>query len=346
MRNRARVLALAVVVAALAGCGDDDGGGATSTTPTRPEITVMSRNLYLGADLVPLFEATPETLAATARATYDQVVSSEVADRLALVADEIAAEDPDLVALQEASLWSVQVDGEDDATVLYDFVSILGGLLADRGEPYTVAATADGFSGGLPVAGVGLVNLLDRDVILVRDASDVVVEAPRTGVFSEKLDVTVAGASIPVVRGWAAVDVSVDGAELSVVATHLEAFDDDVRDAQQAELASITAGFPAPTLVIGDLNSAAGGEDDSAYRAMLAEGFEDLWIVNGQDPGRTCCRSADVRSGDLTERIDFILGRGDLTGLSASVTGSTALTPGGRTASDHLGVVATLRVGG
>jgi endonuclease/exonuclease/phosphatase family metal-dependent hydrolase len=344
MRTLSRVLTAVLLAAALASCGGDDGSDATPTTVAAPEITVMSRNLYLGADLAPLFEATPETLTATARATYDQVVSSEVADRLSLVADEIVAADPDLVALQEASVWSVQAEGAGAPTVLYDYVEILRDALVDLGEPYTVAVAADGFAGGLPVADVGLVTLQDRDVILVRDDSAVTVEAPRTGVYDERLEVSVAGASIPVVRGWAAVDASTDGAAVSVVATHLEAFDDDVRDAQQIELLGVTDALEGPVLVIGDLNSAAGGADDTTYRAMLAEGFEDVWTVNGDEPGLTCCRSADVRSGEMTERIDFILGRGALTPVSASVTGTSAMTAGGRTASDHMGLVATLRV--
>jgi endonuclease/exonuclease/phosphatase family metal-dependent hydrolase len=68
--------------------------------------------------------------------------------------------------------------------------------------------------------------------------------------------------------------------------------------------------------------------------------------VNGKAPGLTCCRSADLKSGTLSERIDYILHRGGFDPVSAEVVGTDAMsrTPGNRWASDHAGVVATLEV--
>lgn len=348
-RRLAPLLAALALLAGAAACSDDDGGDAAATTttaPAGPAVTVMTRNLYLGADLLPLFEATAENLGTVARATYDQVVASAVEDRMAAVAAEIAATDPDLVALQEATLWKTQAPGASEPTVLYDFLQLLLDDLGAAGEGYTVAATADGFSGGLPIEGVGTVTMQDRDVILLRDGSDVQIESDDTGQFDARMTVSIAGAAIEVLRGWAAVDATVGGQPFRLVATHLEAFDNEVRDTQQQELLADALGGDGPTLLLGDLNSTPSGEGSGAYQAMLDAGFADVWpAVSGDDPGFTYGRTADLLSGEMRERIDFVFFRGALTPRAAEVVGTdeaVSRTAGGQWSSDHAGVVATL----
>jgi endonuclease/exonuclease/phosphatase family metal-dependent hydrolase len=309
----------------------------------------MTRNLYLGADLQPLFNTTADALAATAKATYQQVLDSEIDARLDAVSHEIMAAKPDLVALQEASVWTEQPAGGSSPIVRYDYLATLLARLADLGATYTAAATANGFSGGLPVEGVGLASLQDRDVILVRGGSSVTVANPKTGRFTAKLTVSVVGAPIEVVRGWASIEATVAGRTFLLVATHLEAFDDSVRDLQQTELLAMLNGSTMPALVLGDLNSAATGTGNKAYAAMVSAGYGDAWATaHAGDPGLTCCRSADLTGGTLTDRIDFVLFRGAFQVLAADVVGAdaSARTPGGRWPSDHAGVVATLTAPG
>jgi endonuclease/exonuclease/phosphatase family metal-dependent hydrolase len=314
-------------------------------------VTVLSRNLYLGADLAPLFAATATDLATVARATYDQVVASDVEARMDAVAGEIVAARPDLVALQEATILRTQAAGATAPTDLYDFVALLLARLADKGTPYRVASSVDGFGGGLPVEGVGLVTMQDRDVILVREGSDVAVADPESGTFDAKLTVSIAGAAIEVVRGWTSVSGTVDGRTFRFVATHLEAFDDDVRDRQQAELVAELDGGggqgSVPTLLLGDLNSAAGGGDPAAYQRTLDAGFRDAWTASGaKGRGFTCCRDADLRGGDHSERIDYVLFSGGFDARSAAVVGDapTSRTARGRWSSDHAGIRAVLTV--
>ena len=337
---------VAIVAVGLAACGGggDDGDELTDADRSR-EVSVMTRNLYLGADLTPLFEADAAGLEKAVRAVYDEVMASEIPERLDVVATEIIDTRPDLVALQEAALWRRQPPGSTEPLEIYDFVRMLLDRIESRGAIYEVAATANGFSGGLPVAGIGVVTMQDRDVILVRSDSPVVVSSPESGTFDAKLTLDVAGAPIEVVRGWAAVEATAGGERFRFVATHLEAFDDVVRDRQQQEL--LAALDDGPTLLLGDLNSAAGGADPSTYDATLDAGFDDVWTVSRADlSGLTCCRSADLRSGELTERIDFVLFRGAFDAIAAEVVGAEAIshTPAGRWPSDHAGVVATVRV--
>lgn len=338
-RGPAALLALALV---FAGCGADGDDPDDAPDAAAPEVVVMSRNLYLGADLAPLFEATGDNLAATARSTYDQLEASDVEARMKVLAEEIEDAEPDLVALQEATLWRTQGEGAAAPTDHYDFVTLLLGHLDGA---YEVAASVDGFSGGLPVPSVGIVTMQDRDIILVRRDAGIEVANPQHGQFDAMLTVDIAGAAIDVVRGWASVEATVDGRSFRFLATHLEAFDDEVRDAQQEELLALVG--DEPTLLLGDLNSASEGEGDEAYEAALAAGFEDVWTAQGDErDGLTCCYDADLRGGSLDVRIDYVLYAGAFEVERAEVVGASpsSRTSSGRWASDHAGVVATLRL--
>ena len=105
------------------------------------EITVMTRNLFLGTDLKPIFAA--QTLPALANAVgagWTQVQANDFAARAEALADEIARSRPDLVGLQEAMLFRTDTPADGPAsqaeTVAYDFVRMLVKALADRGLGY------------------------------------------------------------------------------------------------------------------------------------------------------------------------------------------------------------------
>src|SRR5437868_14845057 len=93
---------LAVVVGAVALlAGATAARGDNGTT-----VTVMTRNLYFGADLAPVIGAptTTEFLLGVAGA-YNQGVASDWNGRAMQWAKEIAGAKPDLVGLQEAVQW-------------------------------------------------------------------------------------------------------------------------------------------------------------------------------------------------------------------------------------------------
>lgn len=340
----AAILAVALLLTACSSGGPT--AKATSTTTPGPAVTVMTRNLYFGADLSPLFSATSTQLGPAASAAYEQMQASDIPARLAKVAAELAAVKPDLVALQEAVVWSVIPPGGTSATVTADFVTTLLADAARAGVAYTVASSNDGFNGALPVPGVGLVGLQDRDVILVRTGDSALsVSNPTSGLYQHALTVQVAGLPITVKRGWTSVDAAAGARRFHLVATHLEAYSDPTRDAQASELLALVRSATAPTLVLGDVNSPAAGTGSATYDMVRHAGLGDAWAAaNPGSPGFTCCRSADLRTGTLDQRIDMIFTSGAFTVQRASVVGTSASdrTASGLWPSDHAGVVATL----
>jgi endonuclease/exonuclease/phosphatase family metal-dependent hydrolase len=257
-----------------------------------PKITVMSRNVYLGADLGPAIDAGSLGEAIDAGGEIlNEVKATNFPARAKLLADEIAKAKPDLLGLQELALWRIQkpsdyTDSEATA-VRYDFLKLLQGELKARGAKYKVASIQNEFDQELPADTDGkdqtsnttgpFAALLDsygadvdgrltmRDAILVRKGSKVKVSNPHSGVFENRYEVLLGGAvPIDVERGWESVEAKVKktkkrkAAKFRFVNTHLEAFGDpSIREAQAREL--FADGGPLRTkkqlIFLGDINS-------------------------------------------------------------------------------------------
>src|SRR5687768_6134532 len=97
-----RLMAFVTLVGALLGLTSPYPASAAP----EPTITVVTQNLYIGAALSPILAA-PDLEAALAAAgqVFAAVQSSHPAARMAAIADEVAKRPPDLVGLQEATLW-------------------------------------------------------------------------------------------------------------------------------------------------------------------------------------------------------------------------------------------------
>jgi len=87
----------------------------------------MTYNLYLGADLAPLFAAPPGPgPVAAAGQVYNQVVQTDFPARAEVIAREIVEESPAVVGLQEVALWQTAPLGDPAALrPAYDFLEIL-----------------------------------------------------------------------------------------------------------------------------------------------------------------------------------------------------------------------------
>lgn len=314
------------------------------------ELTVMSRNVYLGADLTPAITATTPTDLLVAVATiYGRVLFTDFPTRAGALADEIATDRPDLIGLQEVSRWTVT--GPTPAPSL-DFLAILQAQLAARGLNYAVAAVSDNADiGPLPLVapclgpvGACLLRLQDRDVVLVNTATaGLSVGNPRSGRFTAQQVLSTPGGPLSFARGWATVDGTYAGQRFRFAVTHLETEDfPAVQEAQGTEFLAV-AKAPGAVIAVGDFNSASDGSTTSTYAALTGDYFRDAW----RGPSvATCCQSGLLIDpvSSLGTRIDLVLTHAAHP-LSSHVVGATPFQAAPPFwPSDHAGVVATLRL--
>lgn len=240
------VVALPLLIMASMAAADDD-------------ITVMTQNQYLGADLTPLLAASdPVSFNSALVAVLRQIADNDFPRRAEALARQIAAQRPHLVGLQE--VWSFQcIDlaplppnsrlGCNDPTIagaFHDHLSETLSALAAQGENYHAVATVrnldltniqvEGLPPGVPFQINHVPALLvarDRDVILAR--GDVVAGGPVTPAaipclrgsvdgcnFGTVLEVETPAGKLAVERGYVAVDAEVGGRAYRFVNTHLE----------------------------------------------------------------------------------------------------------------------------
>ena len=220
------------------------------------QLTVMTRNLYLGADLSPALEASNVNDAVDAAYRIEQQVhrTQFPSVRAAELASEIKKQKPDIVGLQEGAWWR---------TGPYDLSAVTSGPKATQTDPlggdflndllgqlntgkkkgkngkkplrYQIAVVKPEFDFELPVnqgsGGLGACpaqchneRLTMRDAILVKKG--VKTSGATAGTFNTLLRVKVGGViNVDVTRGWAAVNAKVNGKKVHVVDSHLEAFD-------------------------------------------------------------------------------------------------------------------------
>lgn len=379
LRRRRLVIALAVALLVAAGVAVGTGVTGRSATTEPTDVTVMTRNLYLGGDITrPVRAAQGQTgvaallaLGHAADALRTVVDQTDFPSRARLLAAELAESRPDLAGLQEVALWRhgpLQLDqpGRLDATeVDLDFLALLLGELDTRGLPYDVVATQDESdveapafrgdprTGNDPTARD--VRLTMRDVVLVRRGSGIEVTGTGTGQYAHRIDVDLGGVAFSFIRGYAWADVRVAGSALRFVTTQLESQSPAVAEAQAQELIAGPLAVTGRPVVLGcDCNSGpteASDDGRAAYGLLVGSGLADAWVAqpDGQGTGATCClgERVDARAPDFDRRIDLVLSRGAITDR-AELVGSTPAErdpASGLWAADHAGLVAHLRLG-
>jgi endonuclease/exonuclease/phosphatase (EEP) superfamily protein YafD len=319
----ARVLTSAVALAGLL--------AAAPLAQAKPAtVKVMTRNLYLGADLTPGVRATSlQGLVTAAGTILNQVDQNDFSTRAKGLAAEILAQQPDLVGLQEAALWRTEPCDRNPllrgaTTVHSDFLALLLAQLNKGKKRYTAVVTKPEFdfevwantdgnestSGpGCPLGSEINGRLTMRDAILARKGS-VKTSRPKSGTFDTLLQVKPAGVSVDVTRGWTSLDAQVGSQRFRFVNTHLEAFDNNpgnhtnkntdvgngaIRQAQAKEL--VKAGGPAvsrrPVILLGDLNS------DVKTEVKQGDALAYRALLKAGFAGRAtttfgCCLNADV----------------------------------------------------
>jgi endonuclease/exonuclease/phosphatase family metal-dependent hydrolase len=339
-------------------------------------VTVMTRNVFLGADLAPAIGA-PDIAGAIngAGTVWNEFQATKFPERAIPLAKEIKASKADLVGLQEVALWRKQapsdggappispIAGSTAATqVEQDFLKL---LQAQLGDSYKVVKANDEFDAELPVdqdnsdatgsgplASLGAdfdARLTMRDVILLRKGSKVKVSKLKAGHYTTRYEPDVGGIKIPVDRGWVSAEAKLGKAKFRFVTTHLESFGDPkIRAAQAKELTKGALQASEQVILVGDLNTGGAKDnepekpgDDLAYKALIKFGLHE----NGAR--QSCCYSSvSDPAAKLDHTVDHVLTKPALKTVKARVTGNEAgeRTPSGLWPSDHGGVISTLKL--
>ncbi|MYK22807.1 endonuclease [Candidatus Poribacteria bacterium] len=314
-------------------------------------LTVMTYNVYVGSSAEPLLAVenllqVPQEVANM----YNNVIASDFPGRAAAIAKSIKTYQPHLIGLQEISLIRRQSPGDritgglvEAEEVVLDYLQILMDALQAEGLSYQVAAQVENIDVEMPMftdTGIVDVRLTDYDVILSR--SDVPISRPTSANFTNILSIETLGLEIQ--RGYTAVDATIDGVTYRFVNTHLEAFAEENRVAQTQELVDILSNETLPIVLLGDFNTRA--TNGTAYQILLSAGYVDVWQMDSEGTGKTCCQDDDILNevSDLTGRIDQIFVR-NLELPNSVVTHTVGDKPADRLASglwpsDHAGVVA------
>jgi endonuclease/exonuclease/phosphatase family metal-dependent hydrolase len=250
-----------------------------------PKVTVMTRNIYLGADLAPALTA--DSLAEAIDANGQilaEVDETNFPERAVPLAKELKEAKPDLVGLQEVALWRQQgpsdlppeFGGTEATEVRYDFLQLLLDQLKGSGPKYNVVHIQDEFDQELPVDvdqsdATGGLNGADidgrltmRDVILAKKGGKVKTGKTNAAHYTTLYEPTVGGVPLDVERGWQSVEAKVapkgkkggGKSKFRFINTHLEAFGDPtIREAQALELIAGPANTNKQVILVGDVNS-------------------------------------------------------------------------------------------
>lgn len=309
-------------------------------------VKVMTRNLYLGADIFKVVEASqssdPYAIPTAVAEVYQTMLFTNFWARAEALADEIAAAEPQIIGLQEVSTYYIQTPGDFLAgnpvqadTLVIDFYTVLDAALKARRMEYT-AFTVTNADIEMPMfdlnspTGLSDARLVDHDVILVKKGHDA-VEVLNDN-YQAQLELDLGGATATFTRGYLAVDVNIKDTIYRFVNTHLE-----VRSAPESvfryfqslqmqelvgTLAYLSSQDHIPVIMVGDFNSSIEDEEGywvhpvygslpytPPYMQAVDAGYLDTWLLQSKyDEGYTSGFDEYVSdpTAQLTSRIDLV----------------------------------------
>jgi len=297
----------------------------------KPDVSVMSRNLYLGADIIKLVGA-PDVAGEQLQvaALLGTVERTNFPVRAKALAQEIATTRPDIIGLQEVARYYRSVDatpGQAATRPLYDWMALLQKQLRARRQSYRIAAEQTELDITVPSADGARISGVKR----------------LSGLFKDQLQVQLPSGRVDLHRGYAGIDGKVAGRSFRFLDPHAEAYSAAAAKGQfQQLLAGAAKSTRLPIIIAGDFNSDPADAEPNAYRAITDAGFVDT--------GRrvaTCCQNETLSNpaSELKTWIDHIVIRPRAKVLSTRIFGNRPSDRiGGLWPSDHAGVIATMRL--
>lgn len=242
------------------------------------QVTVMSRNLYLGADVGVAMELLPDFPAA-AQFMWDQVKRTDFSKRVFKLAGEAAREKPDVIGIQEATIWYCKKNLWSKKVEVFNFLDQFIAASKETGVGYSLAQ-AKGVAAYNPGYTISAIPYLTKvtdpdlfpsifgsstascgftiaDAILVRDE----LSSRVINVGNTEYDATysIVPTIMTIYRGYTWIDLAIADSRVRIISTHLESIWDDNKipnAAKQADqLISDLKESKMPLIVIGDFNS-------------------------------------------------------------------------------------------
>ncbi len=238
-------------------------------------FTVMSRNIYLGADVGVALELIPD-LPAAAQFMWKQVQATDFSKRKLILAREIEDQAPDVIGLQEATIWYCQAKPWSSKTEVFNFTNE---LLAELGGRYVIAEKG-GEKAFNPGYSIGPIPFLTKvsdpktfqplfgqnsascgfqigDALLIKKELAQYVNQVGNSEYEDVYKVV--PTIMEIYRGYTWADITMQGSNVRFVSTHLESLWDAnkvPKAADQArQLVADLANTKSPVVVIGDFNS-------------------------------------------------------------------------------------------
>jgi endonuclease/exonuclease/phosphatase family metal-dependent hydrolase len=323
-------------------------------------VTIMTQNMDAGTDLTfaigELLGRLPPGVGV--ELTFEEILASDIPQRAALLAARVTDKKPDLLALQEVTLWRTGASVDTATTVLFDQLQLLLSRLAADGVPYDIVAVNSLEDFAFPKASGGALRITDRNVLLMR--SDLRPPAFHlSDVHANTFDAEYSLLGLHVPSGWISAIVHTGNRHFRVATTHLQsAVPGDptsiaVQTAQANQLIEELRNSTVPVVIAGDFNSdaipGAKGPDSTPTVALLeAAGYMDTWTIAGSGPGPTWPWYLEdqfpppfVVHSFPFERIDLIFSQGlNVTSVEHVLAPGPAANNLPYFASDHAGVLA------
>ena len=243
-----------------------------------PRVTVMTRNLYLGSDVGVAMDLIPN-LSAAAQFMWDQVKKTDFNKRAPKLAAEVIAQKPDVVGLQEATIWFCKKNIFSKRTEVFNFTKQFLAATKAQGTEY-VLAQKDGITAlntGYSIAAVPFVTMVNdpetfqplfgqdkaacgfeiADALAIR--ADLANKVLTVGNTEYEQTYTIVPTIMTIYRGYTWADIQIGNTPVRFVTTHLESLWDEnkVPNAaiQTQQLIADLKNTKNPIVVMGDFNS-------------------------------------------------------------------------------------------
>ena len=242
------------------------------------QVKVMTRNLYLGSDVGVAMDLIPN-LSAAAQFMWDQVKKTDFNKRAPKLAAEVIAKKPDVVGLQEATIWFCKKNVFSKRTEVFNFTKQFLAATKAQGTEYVLAQKngKTALNTGYSIAAVPFVTMVNdpetfqplfgqdkaacgfeiADALAIRaDLADKVLKVGNT---EYEQTYTIVPTIMTIYRGYTWADIQIGSTPVRFVATHLESLWDENKipnaAIQAQQLIADLKSTKNPVVVMGDFNS-------------------------------------------------------------------------------------------